>query len=141
MEKFDIIPMSNRKWKTLAHAPINPSKMRIQAGDLINGTSSYHTSMGYLAYRPRDSRTIKAQQLLYWADYEENYSFDRRFTRNVTFDSFPNPRLTGRQEEDLGFVHAFPNFHGMYTETRGHHSAFMFAHDPRSILNVPNNSE
>ena len=139
--KFNITPMSDKKWKNLQHASMNPSKMRFQAGDLINGQSNFHADHGYLGYRPLDSRTIRALQLSYFADYEESYVFDKRFTRDVIFDGFPNPRLTGSQEESLGFVNAFPNFHGMYTTTGGYFSRYLFPNEPRSILNVPNNGE
>lgn len=139
--KFDIIPMSDSKWKNIPHAQINPSKMRIQAGDFINGKRNYSTDCGYLAYRPRSSRTIRAQQIRYMSHYEESYVFDISFSRDVRFDSFPNPRLTTSQENALGFINAFPNFHGMYTETGRYFSPYLFAKDSRSILNVPDNSE
>jgi len=141
IEKFNIIPMTNIKWKQLKHASINPSKMRFQAGDIINGQRYFHTNHAYFSYRPRESRTIRAQKLAYYGDYEESYPFDKRFTHDVIFDCFPNPRLTGGQEDDLGYVHAFPNFHGMYTVTGGYNSAYLFPNDPRSLLNVSSNSE
>ena len=141
IEKFEAIPFTNSKWKDLTHAPINPSKMRIQAGDLLNGKRHYHSEMGYFAFRPADSRTIRAQQTQYYGDYNESYPFDRDFSRDVEFDSIPNPRLTSTQETTLGFVSAFPNFHGMYTLTGGYYSGFLFANEPRSILNVPDSSE
>jgi len=136
INKFDHIPISDSKWESLKHAPINPSKMRFQAGDIIQGNRYYKERMGYLAYRPVTSRTIRAQRLDYYTNYEESYSFDREFNREAMFDSFPNPRLTSTQEEKLGFVNAFPNFHGMYTVTSKYFSQFLFANDPRSILNV-----
>lgn len=141
IEKFNITTMKNKKWKQLKHAPINPSKMRIQNGDLINGLRSYKTDAGYIAYIPNNSRTIRALQLAYFTDYEEGYPFDSRFTKDVQFDSFPNPRLTASQETKLGFMNGFPNFHGMYTATSQYFSQYLFTNDPRSILNVSNNSE
>ena len=139
--KFKQIPIKDKKWETLKHAPINPGKMRVQSGDIINGKRHYRAPLGYLAYRPEDSRTIRALQIRYYSNYMESYSFDREFSNDVIFDSFPNPRLTSNQEEALGFIHAFPNFHGMYTLTDRYASPYLFANDPRSILNVPNNSE
>lgn len=139
--KFNIIPMSHKKWNNLKHASINSSKMRFQAGDLLNGRTTYKTEMGYLAYRPMDSRTIRALQMSYFVEYEESYVFDRRFTREAIYEGFPNPRLTVSQEERLGEINAFPNFHGMYTETGKYFSRYLFTNEPRSILNVSNNSE
>lgn len=142
IEKFDITPMRHKKkWRELQHAPINPSKMRIQAGDIINGKSNFTVEGGYFAYKPRDSRTIRAQQIRQFATYSEAYTFDGQFSRDMIFDSFPNPRLTTMQENVIGFVNAFPNFHGMYTETGRFYSPYLFTNDSRSILNVSNNSE
>ena len=115
--------------------------MRIQAGDVIQGTRHYTSRQGYLAYRPRTSRTIRAQQIEYYGKYEESYAFDRQFTREAMFATIPNPRISAKQETALGFVNAFPNFHGMFTETGKYFSPFLFANDPRSILNVPDNSK
>ena len=114
--------------------------MRIQAGDTINGRRRYPSENGYLAYKPRNSRTIKAQNMRNF-NYEETYVFDASFSGDVVFNSFLNPRLTVSQENDLGFVNAFPNFHGMYTETSQFYSPFLFPNDTRSILNVPNSGE
>lgn len=141
MEKFNHIPMSDKNWGSKAHAPINTSKMRFQAGDVVRGSNYYTDSQGYLAFRPRTSRTIRAQHLQYYGNYEESYAFDAQFTRDVMFDTIPNPRISGPQETALGFINAFPNFHGMFTETGKYFSPFLFANDPRSIIHVPNNSE
>jgi hypothetical protein len=140
IQKFNITPISDPKWKELKHASINPSKMRFQSGDLLNGGHSYHSNCGYLAFKPRASRTIRAHQLQYFTDYDESYAFDRDFTVDASFNSFPNPRLTSKQEQDLGFINAFPNFHGMFTETGRYFSRYLFANDPRSILNVSNSN-
>jgi len=141
LEKFDHIPMSDKNWGSIAHTPINTSKMRFQAGDVIRGVNYYTDSQGYLAYRPRISKTIRAQQLQYYGRYEESFAFDSQFTRDVIFDTIPNPRISGPQETSLGFIPAFPNFHGMFTETSKYFSPFLFANDPRSMIYVSNNSE
>lgn len=141
IELFDIIPMGTDQWKSKKHAPITPSKMRIQAGDLLNGKGRYKCYSGYIAYRPRESRTIRALHLDYYNSYEESFVFDRSFTNDVVFTGFPNPRLSVKQEDDLGFVHAFPNFHGMYTQTTEYYSPYLFPNDKRSILNVSDSSE
>jgi hypothetical protein len=141
IEKFDIIKMDDPAWQNKTHAPISPSKMRIQAGDLLNGKRDYKTHFGYLVYRPRESRTVRAAHLSYYSSYDEGYAFDRRFTRDVMFDSFLSPRLTVAQENKMGWINVFPNFHGMYTVTAEFHSPYKVANDPRSILNVSSDSE
>jgi len=141
LENFDIIKMDDAAWKTKKHAPISPSKMRYQAGDILKGKNRFANNCGYLVYRPRDQRTVRAAHLGYYHMYEESYVFDRMFTRDVIFDSIPNPRLSVSQENKLGFVNAFPNFHGMYITTEKFFSPYLVANDTRSILNVPSDSE
>ena len=141
MEHFDKVLVNDAKWKDMKHAPINPRKMRVQTGDIINGNDLYGSSHGYIAFRPPDSRTIRALQIQYFTSYMESYGFDRSFSRETIFDSIPNPRMTSSQENTLGFVNAYPNFHGMYTKTNRYVSPYLFANEPRSMLNVPNSSE
>jgi hypothetical protein len=140
-ELFNIIPMSDKSWSTKPHVPITPSKMRIQAGDNLQCKSRFKNYYGYIAYRPRGTKSIRALHLSYYNQYEESYVFDKYFTAETYFDGFPNPRMSPKQEEDLGFVNAFPNFHGMYTQTSQYHSPYLFHNDKRSILNVSDSSK
>jgi len=137
--KFNIISLSNKKWKSIKHASINPSKMRIQAGDLIYEHNIDVNNDMYFIHRPMYSRALRIAILNHFSDCQQSYTFNKYFMREAMFDSFPNPRLTNKQEESLGFVNVFPNFHGMYTIN--HFSEYMVPNDLRSILNVPNNSE
>ena len=141
VEYFSKTPVSDPKWKDMVHAPINPGKMRVQSGDILNGKDLYGSSHGYIAFKPQDSRTIRALQIQYFTSYMESYGFDRSFSRDTIFDCFPMPRLTSSQENMLGFVHAYPNFHGMYTKTNRYVSPYLFANEPRSMLNVSNSGE
>ena len=141
VEYFDKVLLSDSKWKDMNHTPINPGKMRVQSGDVLNGRRYYTSSHGYIAFRPPDSRTLRALQIQYFTSYMESYAFDRNFSRDTIFDCFPAPRLTSSQENTLGFVHAYPNFHGMYTKTNRYVSPYLFANDPRSMLNVSNSGE
>jgi len=141
INKFDKIKMGTKAWKAKDHAPINPSKIRIQAGDSFNGQSTYKNNYGFVAHIPIDSRSIRAQHLDYYDSYLEAYVFDKRFVSDIKFDSILNPRLTTKQENDLGFVHAFPTFHGSYIETKNTFSSALYPNDRRSIINVPNSGE
>jgi len=135
INNFDIIKMDDEAWKTKQHASINPSKMRYQSGDILQGQHYYKNDIGYLVYIPRDQRTVRASSLAYYQSYDDNFVFDKSFTEDVMFDIFPNPRLTVTQENKLGLVNVFPNFHGMFTKTDESHSPYKVANDRRSILN------
>jgi hypothetical protein len=141
ISNFDIIPMSDEAWKTKAHAPITPSKMRIQAGDVLEYKDHYSSHPGFVAYRPPSSRGIRAKNLSYYLSYNESYVFDKSFTESVVFRGFPNPRMTAKQENKVGFVSGYENYHGMITMFPEHLSTYMYHNDPRSILNVPDSSE
>ncbi len=142
LEKFNIIKIDDKTWKKKLHTSINPSKMRYQTGDLLNAKTKYKNSYGYMVYKPNHQQMIQVVHLEYYQ--KNNYVsciFDKEFTNDVIFDSFPNPRLSISQMNNLGFIHAFPNFHGMFTKTDQSHSPYRIVNDIRSILNVSSNSE
>jgi len=141
ISSFDIIPMSDETWKTKTHAPITPSKMRIQAGDILEYKDHYTSHPGFVTYKPGGSKGIRAKNLSYYLSYNESYVFDKSFTESVVFRGFPSPRLTAKQESKVGFVPGYENFHNMITQVRDHLSTYYFPNDPRSILNVPDSSE
>lgn len=136
IEKFDIIKMEDEEWKIKKHASINPSRLRYQAGDILNAKTHFKNGYGFLTYKPEESQTIRAAHLGYYNACCESYVFDRGFTNDVYLDCFPNPRMTAKQETRAGFVHAYPNFHGMFTVTSQFKSPYTVINEPRSLLNV-----
>ena len=143
IEKFNVIKMDDARWKKKIHAPIVPSKMRYQAGDILKGRSYYKNVSGYLAYKSIYGRTIRAININEYClqSTSNTFKFDKIFTEDVIFDSFPNPRYTASQENLLGFINVYPNFHGMFTEAHNGESQYSVINDRRSILNVSSNSE
>ena len=144
MSKFELITINNKKWKNLKCAPIaslvkekGRPKIRFQAGDLLT-RSNY--SFGFLLHKSV-AGNLRAYNLSTYEDYRRTYILNRSFMYDIQMDCFPNPRLTARQESELGFFPGFPNYHGMFTLTTNKHTNSFFINEPRSILNVPSNSE
>lgn len=137
LEKFTKITIKSKKWATLEHAPLDPSKIKLQAGDIINGMNSFKSNAGYFVSRNKTNRGIRAVPLQYYCDYDDYYTFDRRFSQDVILDCIPNPRISVPQQEEMGVVSAFPSFHGMFSQTHSNHSPYNFINEPgRIILNV-----
>lgn len=131
MEKFNRVTIKSKKYATLPHAPLDPSKIKLQAGDIVNGTYSFQTMHGYLIARNRGNTGSKAIQLPYYLDYDDYYSLDARFKSEVVLDCIPNPRMTLTQQKQQGFVAGFSNFHGGVSPTHKNHSPYKFIDDTR----------
>jgi len=116
MEKFDIITMKDIRWKTLQHAPLDMSKLKIQPGDIVNGTKYYKNTMGYIISRNCHNRGLKAIYLDYFTS-NEFVTVDQNFMKDLVFDSIPNPRISSTVQSDIGVTQAIPNFHGLYIRT------------------------
>lgn len=138
IEKFNIIKKDDVTWKRKKHAPINLSKIKYQAGDLIKYNND-NSDTGFLVYKTQETNVIRATHLYLYYSRTDFYSFDNHFIESVTFDCFPNPRMTTSQNIDFGKISAVPNFHGMfiYTAIKSHYN---FINDKRSVINVSSNS-
>jgi hypothetical protein len=139
LKNFERTTMRSKKWKTMEHAPLDPSKIKLQAGDIINGTNGtngYRTVYGYLVSRNRTDRGMIAVPLQYYSDFDEHcsYSFDSGFSKDVILDCIPNPRISGTKQTALGSVSSFPTLHGMFTETFPSHSPYNFTNEPGRII-------
>ena len=131
MEKFTRVTMKSKKWATLPHTSLDPSKIKIQVGDIVNGTYSYHSTHGHLITRNRDNTGSRAIQLPYYVDYDDYYPFNIEFKSEVVLDCIPNPRMTLSQQKEQGFVASFSNFHGGVSVTHKNHSPYKFIDDTR----------
>ena len=119
MEKFEHISMKALEWKNLQHVPLDLSKIKFQAGDIINGQSEYQHSIGYLLFYPVTSKTIRALPLnTYLGDYD-SYSFDQYFMSDAIFDCIPNPRINQTKIDSLGLIEGFNDFHNATMEYKG----------------------
>ena len=134
MKNFKRVTMRSKKWKTLDHSPIDLSRIKPQAGDLLNGTSEYKQDSGYLMTHLNDYVNVRAQVLEYYSGFPESYGLDSRFSREYIYEGILNPRLSPKQIQEYGMINGFPNFHGLYYQSPT--SDFKFINEPGRILNV-----
>jgi hypothetical protein len=137
---FTRVTMRSKNWKTLQHSPIDMSKIKPQAGDIINGTKNYKTNEGYfMAYLPKSYRGLRAQFMEYYTGYPESTGMDSSFNREYIYECIPNPRIRPSQVDILGTMTGWPNFHGLfhYSEKSDYH----FINEPGRMINVPSSDK
>jgi len=141
VDKFQKITMKAKKWEQLKHAPIDITKIKFQAGDIIQGksSSSYVSRMGWLVCKINNSNSLRILDFRYYSSHPDFYLLDRYITANSRLDCIPSPRVGPKAQTEMGFSAAWPNLHGhSFTCER---SAFRFINDERSMVNVQSNPE
>lgn len=108
---FKKTSMKSKEWAKMDHAPLDLSKIKFQAGDLINGTKDYKNNYGYLLYGPSSTRSLRALPMEYFTGYPEAYAFDRYMIRECQFDCIPAPRVAQSKIEDTGILRGILNLH------------------------------
>lgn len=126
IEKFELTKMKSRKWKTMTHAPLDPTKIKLQAGDIVNSTGYNRTNHGYLVVKNNNSGGIKFARLDCYHDYDEYGEGTPSFVKSLILDCIPNPRMTVPSQRRKGFVRGFPTFHGGISQTVARHSPYKF---------------
>jgi hypothetical protein len=116
-EKFDLVPTSSPAWKTMKHCKLDPAKIKLQPGDIVNGVNVYYSVRGYLVAGSIGSG-LRISRLDHYHEYDDYYGSDRNLIADLRLECIPNPRLSIPQQRDKGFIRAFPNFHGGLTESR-----------------------
>lgn len=101
-EHFKRITMKSKRWAKLEHAPLDLSKIKFQAGDIINGQSEYKNRFGYLLQNPSPTRALRAMPLEYYGGYPESYCLDSYMTRECILDCIPAPRVTPAMAARMG---------------------------------------
>jgi hypothetical protein len=142
IESFTQIPMGTDEWNEKQHVPLDPKKIKFQAGDIV--LPAYAESgkeMGYLMVQNRESRTLKYIPLaVYTTDQRHGvYSADKSFQDECVLDSIPNPRITKAQQDKDGYIPGYFNFQGGVVTADDSH--LLFVNDQRSFLNVSNSDK
>jgi len=141
MEKFDIISMRSRQYAELPHADIDLSKIKFQSGDIVYAHGDYENDTGYILYTDNpeyNSNQIKAHNLGYYASSNEYYYLDRRFMRQLKFDSILSPRIKVPTEVVMPTAPCFPNFHGSFSIVSRYLSEFYFPLELGRMTDVSN---
>jgi len=129
IKDFTCIKMKSKKWATTPHVPLDVSKIKLQAGDLINGQRDYKNNQGYLIFGPSTTRALRALALEYYTGRPDSYCLDKYFMNDAIFDCIPNPRLGPKKQTDLGTVKGYFDFHGSVIESPGSKCDFTFINE------------
>ena len=116
MEKFELINMKDKRWKKLQHAPLDVTKIKLQPGDIINGHNYNRSTRGYIVVRS-GRMGMRINRLDFYHEFDDYMVSSKSFFADMVFDCIPNPRVTPSQQQEMGVVSAFPNFHGGLNET------------------------
>lgn len=136
-ENFNLITMSNKKWKSLKHTPIiNQRKFKFQPGDIttIPYNSNKYTQ-NLLTVQYLGDKLIN-QYLSDENAFSPRYSgyFNTEVKNAIDRIGFLNPRYSQKQLTKQKFINAYPNFHGMYNFNPTVRTKYYV--DERRILNV-----
>ncbi len=139
LSKFQKITMKAKKWASLKHAPIDVSKIKYQAGDLVQGESVNRNNSGWMTFKVNGSNILKYMDFNHYTAYPDYYSLDRYIMAHSRLDCIPNPRIGAKKQSETGYVKAWPNFHGHFFTSPV--PVLKFINDERSIVNVQSSSE
>jgi hypothetical protein len=111
MTKFTKVSMKAKRWAKLNHVPLDLSKIKFQAGDIITGQVNYTSPYGFIL-SGEARRVLKAFPLETYTRYPDSYSFDKYFQADAVFDCIPAPRINPRVQAEIGYKRGFVDFHG-----------------------------
>ena len=131
MENFELIKIKSPKWKKLSHASLDPSKIKLQTGDVVNSVGRYSSNSGFLVVKSNSSGGLRFARLDYYHDYDEYVEVSPMFINKLILDCIPNPRMTTPKQKLKGFVSGFPNFHGGISVTEPAYSNYKFIDETR----------
>lgn len=110
LENFKRTTMRSKMWPKMQHAPLDLSKIRFQAGDIINGTRDYKNNYGYILY-DQTTRSMKALPLEKYHMVPESYTLDEYMERECRLDCIPAPRITHSKIDEIGTTKGSYNIH------------------------------
>jgi len=134
MENFKRVTMKSKQWDKLPHSQIDITKIKTQDGDILDGSVDFSSHTGWLTCKLSNYKTTRIVMLGNLSSYSTDYKLDNYVRNNTKFDCVPNPRISPTEQAKMESVNAFPNFHGLFVESRL--SPFKFLNDERSVLHV-----
>lgn len=134
MSNFKRVILKSTEWSKISHAPIDISKIKPQQGDLVRGTSDYHSAEGWIVIRKPGSKALRISSLNNIAGYSNNYTLNSYTVGHITFDCIPNPRISPSHQGKMSIKRGWPNFHGLFIENAL--SQYQFLEDERSLFYV-----
>jgi len=137
LENFNLITMSNKKWKSLKHAPIiNQRVFKYQPGDMTTIPYSHNPNIQNLITIQYRREKLVCQYLTGSGALYPAYMgyFKPEMKSMVNRIGFLNPRYSLNQLQEQKLLTAYPNFHGMYNYNPNIRMKYYI--DERRIVNV-----
>lgn len=134
MENFKRVTLKSKRWVDLPHAPIDITKIKLQSGDLLFGASDFTSNAGWMVSKVNRYKNPRILSLEAFASHPSDYKLDNYVKNHTIFDCIPNPRIGQSEQAKLDPVNAWPNFHGLFMESKV--SPYIFLKDERSVINV-----
>ena len=130
IEKFDIIPITSKKWSKLQHTPIDISKIKLQPGDMVKFKSTSYRdefiiALDYLGRPILVNNTSFAENVI------RNQRIDTYIKDNIILDCIITPRISITEQKIMHLLPGIPNFHGRINKNIK--SKVYFLHDERNI--------
>jgi len=136
MKKFRRITMKSKKWAQLPHSSVDITKIKPQPGDIINGTTDYKQRGGWLVAKSINYRTPRIWSMNSYTGSPDSYALDNYVKNHISLQCIPNPRFSPTEQNKMESVPAWPNFHGLFIESKI--SPYRFLKDERSLMHVSN---
>jgi hypothetical protein len=134
LEKFDIIPMSDPKWKTLQHASIDISKIKPQPGDIVTCDLSFMDArFGWVVCKDYN-KCLRIANINSLRTYLDLHTLDTYLASRLKFNGIINPRVKWSIINNGTYKSGWPLMNGMIVESEL--SDIYFLEDERSFINV-----
>ncbi len=134
VKNFQKITMKSKKWASLKHTTIDISKIKYQPGDIVQGTRDYKSQVGWFIFKAGTSNILKILDFSHFTSYPDYITLDKYITANSVLDCIPNPRISPKNQGDMGLARAWPNLHGYFFTCKS--AEFKLINDERSMVNV-----
>lgn len=129
MKDFQKITMKAKRWEKVKHVPLDLSKIKFQAGDIINGRTDFYSEHGYILFDPSPTRYLKVLPISTYHGYPDIQRFDKYFMSDAIFDCIPTPRISPAKQTSLGSINGFYDFHGGVIEDNHKQSVLDFINE------------
>lgn len=118
IKNFKTVSMKSKAWKDLQHVPLDLSKIKFQAGDIVNGLSDFTEPGGFLLFDPAPTRSLKAISMESMANARPGYEYtvDKYFLNDMIFDCIPAPRVATTKIEESDIVTGYLNIYTYQVE-------------------------
>lgn len=117
IKKFNLTNMKAPAWKSLQHVPLDLSKIKFQAGDIIRSVNYFKNDAGYLLQDPSRTRSLRVINTKEYPKIPSEINaniFDKYQIAESILDCIPEPRISPSKIREDKVFKGYPTFHGTY---------------------------